>query len=317
MWHRRNLSCFALIASVLVLSGSHSAAADRVLTFEEVPDRVILRVAGNDIATYTYRDREILRPFFANVRTQDGVQVTRTHPPSETRGEATDHATMHPGIWLAFGDLSGADFWRNKAMAEHIEFLEAPQSDGQKGAFTVRNRYRSQERTICEEVCRHTFSLRPNGWLLEYDSTFTPAESELVFGDQEELGLGVRMAAPLRAEGGSGRILSSEGKINGGQVRGTSAAWCDYSGILDGKRVGLLLMPHPQNFRASWYHARDYGLLVANPFGEQALTGGSLSRVLVPPGESLRLRFGVFIYSVDEGADLDREAVYRAYTSAS
>ena len=40
-------------------------------------------------------------------------EVTRTHPPGD--GDATDHATMHPGVWLAFGNISGEDFWRNKA----------------------------------------------------------------------------------------------------------------------------------------------------------------------------------------------------------
>ena len=30
------------------------------------------------------------------------------------RQDLDDHPTMHPGLWLAFGDINGADFWRNK-----------------------------------------------------------------------------------------------------------------------------------------------------------------------------------------------------------
>jgi len=96
-------------------------------------------------------------------------------------------------------------------------------------------------------------------------------------------------------------------------VRGTRAAWCDYGGPIDGRRAGLVLMPHPENFRRSWYHARDYGFIAANPFGRNALTGGEKSRVDVAPGGNLRQRFGVLIYSEAEGEAFDRNAEYRHY----
>lgn len=37
--------------------------------------------------------------------------------------------------------------------------------------------------------------------------------------------------------------------------------------------------------------------MVANPFGRQALTKKEKSRVVVEPGQSLRLRFGVLVHS--------------------
>src|SRR5205823_7207276 len=91
------------------------------------------------------------------------------------------------------------------------------------------------------------------------------------------------------------------------EVWGRQTDWCDYSGVLTIKKVagendlslrmGLLLVPHPQNFRRSWMHARDYGLLVANPFGQRAFTKGPASRIEVKPGETLRLRFGIWSYA--------------------
>ncbi len=52
----------------------------------------------------------------------------------EAKGvDALDHDTMHPGIWLGFGfgDISGHDFWRNKAAMEHVRFVSEPQiADG-------------------------------------------------------------------------------------------------------------------------------------------------------------------------------------------
>src|SRR4051794_25486478 len=56
-----------------------------------------------------------------------------------------------------------------------------------------------------------------------------------------------------------------------------------------------LLMHGPRNVRRSRFHARDYGLLVANPFGRQEFTKREPSRVVVSRGETLKLRFGVLV----------------------
>jgi hypothetical protein len=69
------------------------------------------------------------------------------------------------------------------------------------------------------------------------------------------------------------------------------------------------MMPHPGNFGRCWFHARDYGLLVANPFGRNAFTKMEKSRVVVRDGETLRLRFGVLAWS----GEPDLEAAYRDY----
>jgi hypothetical protein len=133
-----------------------------------------------------------------------------------------------------------------------------------------------------------------------------------MFGDQEEMGLGVRVATPLTVQHG-GQIITSTGARNEKQVRSQAADWCDYSGTQGGHRVGVTLLPHPKNFRPSWYHARDYGLVVANPFGRKALTNGELSRVVVKTGETFRLRFGILLHGskADQGTDLN--AGYRDY----
>ena len=78
-------------------------------------------------------------------------------------------------------------------------------------------------------------------------------------------------------------------------------------------RVGVLLIPHKDNFRPSWFHVRDYGLLVANPFGQNVFTKGEKSRIEVKPGEKLDLRFGVWIYSVNTGKKPDFAGVASEY----
>ncbi|MFO0954653.1 MAG: DUF6807 family protein [Isosphaeraceae bacterium] len=112
------------------------------------------------------------------------------------------------------------------------------------------------------------------------------------------------MATELTAKQG-GVILNSEGRRNEREVWGRQADWCDYLG----KDGGMMLIPDPANFRRSWFHVRDYGLMVANPFGRQAFTKGDPSRVVVEKGKSLKLRFGILVHD----GDPDRRAVYENF----
>ena len=169
---------------------------------------------------------------------------------------------------------------------------------------------------MCFETASYEIRGVPEGILIDWISEFSSPHGDFTFGDQEEMGLGVRVATPLavdRQKGG--RILDAQGRRNGAGVWGKAAPWCDYGGRLDGKAVGLLVLSDTANFRMPWWHARDYGLLVANPFGRNAMTRGEKSRIVVKKGEVFRLRFGVLVYSRDSD-DLDRAAFSRRFLAA-
>lgn len=307
----RSLRWLVLLPALAALGAPASTADPPQPTVLHEPGQVRIEIGGKPFARFVYRDPEIRRPYFCDLREPGGVQVTRAHPPVEGK-DPTDHGTFHPGLWLAFGDLSGSDFWRNKARVEHVQY-GGPGLVRDASRFVVKNRYLSEAgEPLCTEVCRVAVWSRPAGTLLLVDSELSPAGEELVFGDQEEMGLGVRLATPLIVTKG-GRIRSSEGKENEKAIRGTNAAWADYSGMVDGRRVGVCLMPDPENFRPSWYHARDYGLLVANPFGRNALAGGEKSAVVVKKGETLRLRYGVLAHGSKDAAGADVAAAYADY----
>lgn len=299
------------LCAIILCGCSIAAAADPAVDFERKDDRLDIHIGGRPFATYVFRDEQIPRPYLMHVHSPSGLQVTRTHPP--VRGvDLDDHPTYHPGIWLAFGDLSGADFWRNRARVRHVKFAEEPRGGPGTGSFAVLNSYEADGRALCTERCEITIRVRPDGYLLTWVSTFRSADGEFVFGDQEEMGLGIRMATPLAVVNG-GEIRNSDGLVNEAQVWGKQADWCRYSGRLDGRQVGVILMPDPRNFRRSWFHARDYGLLTANPFGRNAFTRGEKSAIVVKPGEALRLGFGVFIDDAPPGESPDPAAVYRDY----
>jgi hypothetical protein len=288
-----------------------SCASEPLITFERSPGRLRILADGRPVATYRHDDPHTTRPFFEHLRTPSGVQVTRNHPPVGGR-DLDDHPTFHPGLWLAFGDLDGADPWRNRDPVRHEGFADEPRGGPGAGSFAVRHRYLKGDRGIALELCRIEIRALPDAYRITWRSEFTPIGDELAFGDQEEMGLGVRMATPLAVVRG-GRILDSEGRTDEAQVWGKAADWCSYAGRLDGKPVGVALMPDPANFRRCWFHARDYGLLVANPFGRNALAGGEKSRVVLRRGETLRLRFGILVY--DGRPDLG--AAYRDFAAST
>lgn len=285
------------------------AAEQPAFSLEKLETEVVIRLGETSIARYVFDDPQIPRPYFCDVKTHDGIQVTRNHPPIEGI-DRTDHATYHPGLWMAFGDLSGGDSWRLKCRVVQRDLSFRP-GDGQSGngaGMDVINAWLDADgEEICREVVSYRFTLLADrdavlGYLLSQDSTFGSPVRDFAFGDQEEMGWGIRLATPISVKEG-GVLLNSDGLRNEEAVWGKTADWCDYSGTIDGRWVGVTLMPHPSNFRPSWFHARDYGLLVSNPFGRKAFTGGEPSSVPVPKGEPFRYRNGLFVHSTEGPAE--------------
>ena len=154
-----------LVSFVLVGAATWPAADRRIAAAEfavqQEPDRVIITDGSRSVATYVFRDEKILRPYFANVHAPGGIQVTRNHPPVPNV-DATDHDTMHPGVWLAFGDMNGHDFWRNKARVVHERFVEPPAVRDGQVTFTAENTFQTAHgEEVCKQLSRLTLAAGP------------------------------------------------------------------------------------------------------------------------------------------------------------
>lgn len=310
------------LSFVALVPGVAAEWSDAPVEFVTGDGRVAVVIDGQPIAVYCYHDRQILHPYFAHVRTADGIQVTRNHPPAKGH-DLSDHDTMHAGIWLAYGDLSGSDFWRNVGRIQHAGFVVSPRGGPGRGTFTVRNEYidpKAPARIVCQDTSHYTFVPLRDGYLILFDVRFT-SDRELTFGDQEEMGLGIRMATPLRVgqsgrenvPAGNGTITNSAGEKNEKSVWGHAADWCDFTGTIAGRKVGATILCHPANTRPTRFHARDYGMLTANPFGQKCFGDTSATAVVVHPGEEMRLRYGVYIHSGREGASAEPALAYQDY----
>ncbi len=304
---------FGLLFGLLICQDLQ--AADPQIECQSSDTTVTVQVNAVETLRYVFRDPQVSRPYFAPVRTLTGQQVSRNHLPQD-KSDTTDHPGLHTGIWLSFGDLSGHDYWRLKAKTKHVRFVEAPTVSANIARWTVLNRYLSTDgqQTVCEETARYVVRPVAQGYLLELLSEFRPDKQEIVFGDQEEMGLGIRLNTPLAVDQKlGGRILDNRGRRNGTEVWGQTADWCDYSGPLDGRWVGMTVFSDSSNVRPSWSHARDYGFLAVNPFGRAAFTQGEPSRIVIQPGETFRLRFGVYVHESASDADCPVAEIYRVF----
>ncbi len=254
-----------------------------------------------------------------NVTTPGGIQVTRNFPPRApedidpgyTAENGIIHPIMHPGLWLGYGDVNGNDYWRLQSKVVFDGFVEPLTGSKTSGGFAVRNRFMSEdgERVVCNEITRYRFERVPEGLRLRIDAEYKSEDRDFYFGDQEESGLAVRVASPIRVQGGNGTILNNRGERNGAEVWGRQADWFDYYGTIDGRQVGIMVMSNPDNPRPSWLHARDYGVVVTNPFPKQPRERREpYIKTPVKRGETFRLSYAVLIHDLPAAQSLNRDA---------
>ena len=298
--------------STFLLAMKDSAVATDVpeneFEFKKRKGRLLISLDGTRIVDFVFRDKNVMRPYFANACLPGGLQVTRNHPPVEGVDDL-DHKQLHPGIWLAFGDINGNDYWRNKAAMEHVKFVKDPTvTNGRLQFATECLLKKSDGEALCRMTNDFKLTARPNGWLLVWSAVFHAGQQTVTFGDQEEMGFGARVATAYTEKNG-GLIRSSTGKTTAKGTWGQAADWCDYSGT-NPRDGGIMLMASPDNFRKSWWHNRNYGVFVANPFGRKAMKQGEVSSISVLPDNSLRMTFGAFIH---DHQNFDEAAEYEAF----
>ena len=302
---------------------SQKAAPQTGFHLQQHEDRFEVFLDGRRIGTYLFRHDQVMRTSWINLATPGGRQVTRNYPPRTPedadpgyKGEdgGIIHPHFHTGLWLGFGDIDGHDFWRNVARIEQMEVgafartrsgdrsLATAPTSADRLSFEVLNRFlaTNSQNEVCRQRVRYELARHPSGWQLDIAAEFFNDARDFYFGDQEESGLGVRVASPIRVQGGNGRILNSLGAQNGAGTWGHEAAWWDYSGSIDGQPCGIFVKPHATNARPCWGHTRDYGVMVINPLPKQPKERREpYVKTVVKMGERFRLGYTVIVH---EGA---------------
>ena len=256
------------------------------------------------------------RPFVFPVFGPGGVPMTRSYPMAEVPGEEQDHP-HHRSLWFAHGDVNGFDFWTNKAHRERLQWNGVCDIAPSGAGCRLRSGYRwlaDDDTLVCTEEREWTFA-GGDARTIDVTVTLRPAGQPLVLGDTKEgtFALRVHPALCVESKTATGKLINSEGQQNK-EVWGKRARWIDDSGTVAGRQVGVAMFDHPTNHaHPTWWHARTYGLLAANPFGVHDFEGKppEAGRLTVPVGGQLQLRYRVLLH----GAGWDRARIDAAYSA--
>ena len=161
--------------------------------------------------------------------------------------------------------------------------------------------------------------------MLDFEITITAGAKEVVFGDDKDGTMAIRVPETMRvtkgkakdAAGGDGHIVTSNGKRDV-EAWGAKAEWCDYYGPVEGKTAGVAIFDNPSNPRfPTWWHVRTYGLFAANPFGQaqfEKLPDKNAGAFKIAPGKSATFRYRFYFHEGDtEQAKVAEH--YRDYTA--
>jgi len=255
--------------------------------------------------SYHY-DKNLLKPFLSPVIGPFGHTVTRGDESPE--GHNHDHL-HHRSLWVSYGEVNHADFWSEDDKAgrqQHKQFNKIIEGTVFSEIFAT-NEWITRDGTkkIVEESRDMKFyNLSRSQRIIDMTVTFFASDGDVFFGDTKEAGLvSVRVYPTLTVSPpGTGKIENAIGGINENETWGKMAQWCDYSGWIDGNKVGIAVFDYPKNFRyPTYWHVRNYGLMTANIFGrgtfeEDMSKDGSWT---LKAGEKLVLRYRVYVHAGD------------------
>jgi hypothetical protein len=214
-------------------------------------------------------------------------------------GEAADHP-HHQSLWYAHGDVNGVDFWANRGKIVQTELAEAS-AKGNEALIVTRNRWETLDgKEVCRDTRRLRFGVLENGArTIDFSVTLEASNGDLKLGDTKEGTLAIRTHPALRLKGevAAGRAVNSEGNRDG-ELWGKAAKWVDYWAPVGEHTVGVAILDHPSNPRhPTTWHARDYGLIAANPFGWRDFFGGEKGRgdLTITGGQALTFRY-LFVF---------------------
>lgn len=290
----------AIWAAVL---GVTAVAAEEV-SLEKGDGKVTVTIGDALFTEYVFEGAGRSKPILYPVNGPGGVRMVRDYPMKKTEGEASDHP-HHASLWYTHGDVNGVSFWH---VADDTGTIVNESTEVADGAITSKNSWKDKDGKLqCSDTTVIRFAADEVTRTIDYQVTVEASAGDVKFGDTKEGSMGIRTHPNLRLSNGKG-VTTANGKAlnsNGDRDKalwGKAAAWVDYWGEIDGKTVGVAIFDHPTNPRhPTTWHARDYGLVAANPFGwsyfKKAEKGAG--DLVIKDGESVTWRYRFVFHEGD------------------
>lgn len=284
----------------------------------QTAEKISVEIDGRPFTDF-YVGKDARKPYLHPLRTADGKIVTRKYPMENVEGESRDHP-HHRGLWFTHGEVNGLDFWSNEIGQKGekglvvLERVSKPKSGKQQADIEATFKWTdSKGKVLLTEARRMTFYSDATLRTIDFDIVLRAVE-EAKFGDTKEGTFAIRLADSM-AEKNGGVMTSAEGSKKEKNVWGKQSPWVDYSGMVDGQKVGVAIFDHPSNPRhPTYWHSRAYGLFAANIFGlhdflDDKTKDGSL---VLKAGSALHFRYRVIIHNGDAGT-LNVGALYNQW----
>jgi len=265
---------------------------------DEAAGTVAIRIEGHAFAEVDYK--KYAKPVISTLIGPTGVNLLRNWPMrGAAPGEETDHP-HHKGMWFDHGSVNGVDFWAETEKSGKIVVAGKPKITPTADSVTIEtseNWIAPGDKKICSSHTLLTLGLDGEDRFAEYNVTVQASEADLTFGDTKEGSLGLRSHPALNLKGkvATAHAVNSEGEKDLA-IWGKKARWVDYTGTIDGKTVGIACFDYPANLRyPTTWHAREYGLIAANPFGlhdfDKKKNPEGAGNHTVKKGDSLTFRY--------------------------
>ncbi len=283
-------------ACIVILMFAANAGATDQIALEDRADRVAVTVNGEPFTEYLFTKERLRRPVLFPLHGPHGHTLTRSWPVGpRLPGDPDDHP-HHESFWFAHGDVNGHDFWtcRRGERIEHDSLVRVGD-----GRIVATARWLAPDGSIvCTDRRLLRFSVDGADRIIDHEIMITASHGPLAFGDTKEGTMALRVRPELNVKKFKGGPQATGHYVNANGDRdeaawGKPSAWVDLSGEVDGKPVGIACFDHPDNIRhPTCWHARDYGLFAANPFGLHDFTMAprNAGRFELPDGQSLTLR---------------------------
>jgi Family of unknown function (DUF6807) len=289
-------------------------------------DSVEVLVGGRAFSTYYFS--ATAKPYLFPLRSAEGTVVTRSFPmvtniPGEDRDEPHQRA-----MYFAHGDINGFDFWGEAGFSKwsrhslstfgRTVFRKLDEMQNGPDSSTLRAEFdliTQEGKAIAEETQGYIFRGDERSRTIDCEFTIHASHGPVRMGDTKEGMFAIRLVKALKSP--PGHMMNSNGAVGEKAIWGRKADWVDYYGSVEGEELGVAIFDHPQNLRhPSYWHARAYGLLAANPFGIKKFTHGrdQVGSYTIPADGSLTFRYRVLIHHGDYRQGRVAEA-YKEYAS--
>ncbi len=319
----------AIMAWKTAAGGEASRQSSRIspqVTITQLDDRLRVLLGGELFAEYVFRGYS--RPIVYPIIGPHGIGMTRNWPMrDDVPGESHDHVHQK-AMFLAFGSAGGVNFFGEapgSGKIVHRELLKV-ESDSERGVIRTTNDWvASDGKVICSDTRTLSFQAVPGGRAIDWKVTLRASHGDVKFADDKHGIMAIRTHPNLRLDNApaagvttaNGQAVNSEG-VSGAAVFGKRARWIDYWGKIDDKTVGIAIFDHPANpNHPTWWMARGYGYVAADPFGGHAIGGEppGTGDMTIPAGESVTLRYR-FVFHQRDPEEAKIAEQYRRYAEA-